>query len=109
MPVADAGRRGGENLVGERIVVASGFCFRGTIGTGAVDCGLLAEDDASGFRVFDRRGGGTLGFCFSSSSCISFADLNDAGEDGPCSLPMDVEGRRRMEFERLRSADTGRA
>ena len=75
----------------------------------------------SAFRVFDRRGGGSTGFAlpssskgggmaslaFSSSSCSSFADLKDAGEDGAL-LSIDVDSRLLKVAERLESCDLGR-
>jgi hypothetical protein len=90
VPEVDVGRRGGERRVGERIGVCKWSCFCGAIGTGAVDRGLLA-DGASGFRVFDRRGGGTAGFSFSSSSCISLADLKEDGDSGPFSPSFELD------------------
>jgi hypothetical protein len=90
VPEVDVGR-GGENRVGERIGVDKRSCFCGAIGNGAVDRGLLVDGTASGFRVFDRRGGGKAGFSFSSSSCISFADLKEDGDDGPFSLSIEFD------------------
>lgn len=73
-------------------------------------------------RVFDRRGGGSNGFAFvssssvegmanldfSSSSCSSFADLKDAaGEEGAL-LSIDVDRRLLKVAERLESCDMGR-
>jgi hypothetical protein len=106
--VVDPGRRGGDSRVGERMGVDSWSCLGCAIDTGAVDRGVLAEGAVSGFRVVDRRGGGTLGFILSSSSCTSFADLKDAGDDGACSLSTEVDSRRCMDVERLRSSDFGR-
>ena len=74
-------------------------------------------------RVLDRRGGGSAGFAFcssstgdameslafSSSSCSSFADLKEtAGEDGVL-LSKDVDSRRWEVAERLDSCDFGPA
>jgi hypothetical protein len=79
------------------------------MGIGADDCDLLFGA-GSGFFVFDRRGGGTTGFgSLSPSSCISFADLKDEGEDGSTSLPFEVEVLGRVIVVRLMSADCGRA
>lgn len=86
VPVVEAGRLGGEKRVGERIGVAKWSLFLGGTATGAVDCDLPACGAVSGFFVFDRRGGGTLGFGFSSGSCTSFADLKEAGDEGSCAL-----------------------
>lgn len=75
----------------------------------------------SAFRVFDRRGGGSAGFVFSSSSsgggmaslvlssssCSSLADLKDAGDDGSL-LSIDVDRRLLNVAERLESCDLGR-
>jgi hypothetical protein len=108
VPETDVGRRGGENRVGECMGFCLWPCLR-AVGTGAADRGLLPAAAPSGFRVWDRRGGGRVGFSFSSSSCISFADLKEDGESGVCSLPIEVEGLRRVTAERFMSSDCGRA
>lgn len=82
VPVADAGLRGGDNCSSERFDAGTWLWFRGLIGTGAVGLGLLARGAGSIRRVFERRGGGKLGFGFSSASCSSLADLKDVGESG---------------------------
>jgi hypothetical protein len=102
------GRRGGEKRVGERMDFCKWSCLCGAIGNGAVDCDLLV-DGASGFRVFDRRGGGTAGFSFSSSSCISLADLKEDGDSGPFSPSLELDSLWRTDVDRLMSSDCGRA
>lgn len=108
MPDVEAGRRGGENRVGERTGVGRRPCFRGGTGTGAAERGLLAEGAASIFRVLDRLGGGTSGFGFSSESCISFADLKEAGDSGSFSLCIELDACRAAVIERFTSSDNGR-
>ena len=44
---------------------------------------------------------------FSSSSCSSFADLKDAGDDGAL-LSIDIDNRLLNVAERLESCDLGR-
>lgn len=109
VPVVEAGRLGGDNRVGERIGVLKWSDLRGGTGSGAVDCVLLAGGAASGFRVFDRRGGGTLGFSLSSGSCTSFADLNEAGDDGSFRLSTELLTLRRVGVDTFTSSDGGRA
>lgn len=82
-PLVEVGRLGGENFSGTRRGVLGSDCFRGAIGNGAAERGRSARVVGSNFFVAERRGGGTLGFVFSSSSCCSLADLKDAGDDGP--------------------------
>jgi hypothetical protein len=95
VPVADIGRRGGESVSGGCPEGLSWFCHHGVIEMGAVERDLLSGSTASGLRIFDRRGGGRLGFGLTSSSCCSLADLKDDGEDGAFSLSTEVEKRRR--------------
>jgi hypothetical protein len=93
--VADIGRRGGDSVSGGCPGGLSWFCQRGVIEMGAVERDLLSGSIASGLRVFDRRGGGRLGFGLISSSCCSLADLKEDGEEGAFSLSTEVENRRR--------------
>jgi hypothetical protein len=90
----EGGRRGGDKRVGESMDIGSCSCLRCGIGTGAAERGLVAAGAASILRGFDRRGGGNSGFSFPSASCISFADLNEAGDSGSFSLCIEVEVRR---------------
>lgn len=108
MPV-DKGRWGGDKRVGERTGFGSWYFRRGGMGTGAgaSDCVLL-EGTASILRVAERRGGGSSGFGFSSESCISFADLKDAGDSGSFSLCTEVDTRRTAGVARFMSSDCGR-
>jgi hypothetical protein len=107
--VADSGRRGGDGLSSKRPGELSWLFLRGGTAAGAADRGRLAGAALSGLRVFDRRGGGTLGFNFSSSTCCSWADLNEEGEDGAFSLSTEVENRRWKEVGAGSSTDCGRA
>lgn len=82
---------------------------------------LVSGGADSVFRVLDRRGGGRAGFAFPpssstgggiasmgfSSSCSSFADLKEAGEDGSL-LSNDIDSRLLKVAERLESCDLGR-
>jgi hypothetical protein len=108
VPAADSGRRGGDDLSSGRPGELNWLFLREGTGVGAVDRGRLAGAAVSGLRVFDRRGGGTVGFDFSSSTCCSCADLNEEGEDGAFSLSTEVENRRWKGVGAGNSADCGR-
>ena len=60
---------------------------------GVVGLSLCEAGTDSGFRVVERRGGGTvgLGFTSASSSCSSLADLKEDGVEGGFELSMDAD------------------
>lgn len=88
-------RRGGENLCGGGIGEVTLEGVRGLGGSGVAVRGLPSVCDTVDMGRVERRGGGKLGFGFSSSCCCcsSWADTNEEGEEGASSLLIDEDTR----------------
>lgn len=66
------------------------------------DLGRVSDRVASDFALPDRRGGGRLGFSF-SSSCCSGAETKDEAEDAFSLLSIEFVTRAWNDVERVKS------